>query len=97
MDEVFESWLPIEGFPGFEVSDLGRVRSVNRKKPRILMASLNEYDQRTVRLTVDGKVRNRIIARLVLGTFERSPMQGERPGFKDGDTDNAELSNLEWE
>lgn len=33
-DKTPERWLPIEGFPGYEVSDLGRVRSYWRKVSR---------------------------------------------------------------
>lgn len=105
-----ERWLPIEGYEGFyEVSDKGRVRSVDRTivnargrrvryKGRVLKQSITgEY--MSVCLSKIGDAKPRSVHLLVLETFV-----GPRPGHpsqwhgchNDGNWRNNNLSNLRW-
>lgn len=81
-----ERWLPIDGHAGYEVSDLGRVRS-----PRGLLKSLMGARYPRVVLT---RRKYESIHRLVLAAFVGpDPRQ---VNHKDGDRSNNGLHNLEY-
>ncbi len=79
MPANFESWLPVVGYEGlYEVSDLGRVRSLSRNRRdgrgylpgRVLRPGPQRRGYLTVSLTdADGCVRSRRVHQLVLGAF----------------------------
>lgn len=104
-----EIWKPVVGFEGFyEVSNLGRVKSLSRYEPyrrhpgkltrlrrgRILTASKGSNGYYTVRLC--GKTRT--VHSLVLEAFIGPKPDGlaacHGPDF---DTSNNRLSNLRWD
>ncbi len=103
-----ELWQPVEGYEGlYEVSDLGRVRSVERRVPhrnglmtvkeRILRATLcgpKNYEYRAVALSKDGKPVTHKVHRLVAKAFIGIP-EGYEVNHKDLDKFNNCLSNLE--
>ena len=62
-------WLPIEDYPGYEVSDDGAVRSNKYSEIRELVCRLNSKGYARVNLCKDGKYRSRFIHRLVLSAF----------------------------
>ena len=70
---VFEEWKVIEGFPNYEVSNLGRVCSYKFKNnPKILSPTLHRnYLQ--VYLTTDERSYTKSIHRLVLIAFKTNP------------------------
>lgn len=92
-----EEWRPIPGFPGYEVSDLGRVVSHLRKTPRLLIPSMstNGY-YRKVCLHRDGALFNRSIHTLVLEAFRGPRGTADVCRHLDGDPLNNALSNLTW-
>lgn len=58
-DQTAETWLSIPGFDGYEASDLGRIRSVERTEvigdsQRIRGARIMKIDGGRVRLCIDG-------------------------------------------
>jgi hypothetical protein len=104
-----ESWLGIPGFEGlYEVSDLGRVRSMartvytgrsygKRELPaRILRPSVKRNGYLGVSLLRDGKVTYRSVHRLVLEAFVGPCPPGmEGCHGPNGQADNS-LANLSW-
>lgn len=104
-----ERWLPIAGYEGmYEVSDLGRVRSLERivrnrvglmKKPeRILKPQINRDRGGYLQVTLfrDGKWKTKKIHTLVLETFVGPRPPGrESLHANDIETDNR-LTNLSW-
>jgi NUMOD4 motif/HNH endonuclease len=101
--EVFK---PIPGFPGYEVSNLGKVRSYWRpwgsgkwkcqKTPqRVLRPSkANGYPQ--VNLWNNGERRRFLVHQLVLTVFVCPCPPGCESRHLDGIRSHIELSNLEW-
>jgi len=100
-----ETWKEVPGYPGYEVSDQGRVRSwrskrypgKRRKKPWVLRPWTNSEGYLRVSLCKDGKRDTRLVHRVVLSAFDPDPpaerFQGEH---LDGSKDNNKLANLRW-
>lgn len=98
-----EAWAPVPGFPRYEVSDRGRVRSVNTRGQRNTVAAtaLNPW-----RANKDGYLRVgvwnsngrslRYVHRLVLRAHVGEPAQGQEAMHLDSDVTNNRLSNLAW-
>jgi len=93
-----ERWRPVPDFDGYEVSNMGRVRSLRRKRKLILKAARHSRGYLTVWLGMgmQGLGTSFLVHRLVLEAFV-----GPRPAemcahHKDGDPTNNKLSNLEW-
>jgi hypothetical protein len=102
-----ERWLPVVGFEGFyEVSDLGRVRSlwfhnnyVDRARyvPLILSPGRAKDGRGNVGLCRNGFQRRESVAELVLEAFVGPCPPGMEACHWDGDARNDELSNLRWD
>lgn len=113
MGGMVERWQPVLGYEGcYEVSDHGRVRSLDRwtrcgpgdhgrklQKGRILTPTISKRDgRRRVTLSVDNQKKLRVIAPMVLEAFA-----GPRPSpdidgcHSDGNPANDVLSNLRWD
>lgn len=97
-----ELWRDIDGFPGYQISSTGRVRSFRdfhgniTDKYRILKLELNKDDYYQICLyTLDHKKVHKRIHRLVADAF-----LGPRPDLVvnhiDGNKHNNNLSNIEW-
>lgn len=104
-----EIWEDIPGFDGnYQVSTLGRVRSVDREvaimygcsikscKGRILKPKKDSNGFNYVFLFLDGIRVKRQVQRLVAITFLENPNGYDYVRFKDDDRDNMALENLEW-
>jgi len=103
-----ERWLPVVGYERlYEVSDLGRIRSLDRvtrtnqfRVGKVLACSIDRASTgyRYARLSKDGVCVKVNIHVLVLTAFV-----GPRPSPRheachdDGDRTNAALSNLRWD
>ena len=100
-----ECWKPVKGFPGYEVSDHGNVRSwrppsgrgeVSAPRALKLSAVVNKPYLR-VSLYVDGKPKLRRVHHLVLEAFE-GPRPLEMQGcHNDGVATNNHIPNLRWD
>lgn len=90
-----ESWKPIAGVPGYEVSDLGRVRH----GARVLRTRVDPYDgYRKISLrptSRHGKSKNFRVHLLVARAFKGPTPRGYLVDHRDGDKGNAQLGNLE--
>lgn len=102
-----ESWRPVPGYPGYEASSLGRIRSFRSrngrgqlvKQPHLLRQSPmlgKPYHQ--VTLSIDGSRKQMRVHLLVALAFH-----GSRPGtdyvvcHSDGNPANNQASNIRWD
>lgn len=104
---MIERWLPIPGFAGYEVSDMGRVRSIDRtitsrriggaitlfRRGRLL--SLKTH-KRTGYVGVEIAGRDTLVHRLVLAAFVGPCPSGRESAHGDGVRSNNQLSNLRY-
>lgn len=109
-EDDLEIWKEIQDFEGFyEISNFGRVRSVDRVidsgqgwcanlKGKVLKANntgaLRNYP--SVQLNMGGRKKNHKIHRLVAEAFIPNPDDKPEVNHKDGNTQNNHASNLEW-
>lgn len=106
-----ESWRSVPGWPHYEVSDQGRVRSVGRtvpsKTPGVPMRlkgqllsqrgpSKNRHHY-AVALHSDGERRDALVHRLVLEAFVGPCPDGMEACHWDDDPANNQLANLRWD
>ena len=106
-----ETWKPVVGYEGFyEVSDLGRVRSLPRKGSKRLETWKDGYSQRGcvlkpqkrkngylfVNLCRNGEKKMANIHRLVAEAFIPNPRSCKEVNHKDESRDNNCVENLEW-
>lgn len=108
-----ETWKPVQGYEGlYEVSDMGRVRSIGRIvkrgnnqlpiRERLLTLHKNKVTQRHpntrrfAELWKDGKRKRVPVARLVCMAFVDNPENKPHVNHIDGNTENDKAINLEW-
>lgn len=98
-----ERWREIEGAPGYEVSDLGRVRTYwkswgNRQEvPTVMkLARVKWSMEAKVRFAGAGHKRMRV-HRLVLTAFRGPCPPGCEGCHNDGNVENNSLENLRWD
>lgn len=108
MDESREKWLPVVGYEGhYEVSDRGRVRSLDRVVPhkrfgtqktqgRVMSQKVENHGYWVVSLRKDGTRKWNLTHRLVLLAFRGTPKEGEETRHLDDDKLNCDLENLVW-
>lgn len=100
-----EEWKPTKYYEGlYEVSNLGRVKSLSRKrydsnrnlKERILKHSLNQKGYRQVILVKNGKSKSFKVHRLVAQAFIPTIKDKTYVNHKDCNKENNCFDNLEW-
>lgn len=104
-----EIWKDIEGFPGYQVSNLGRVRSHNKItssarfserhwKDRVLKQKVSKKDSCCrVTLWKDGVECTALVHRLVANEFCGKNIDSNLTvNHKDGNRLNNNAENLEW-
>ena len=101
-----ENWRPIAGYPGYQISDQGRVRSIDRTITRMTKRG-------PVQARLKGRVRKPssagngycivtlgrarpYIHSLVLEAFVGPRPAGHQAAHGDGDRRNNSLGNLRW-
>ena len=91
---VFETFVKIEGFEKYEVSNLGKVRNI--KSGRILKPSLHKNGYSRHFLCENNKRKHLYLHRIIATAFIDNP--GEKPQVNhiDENKTNNDLSNLEW-
>lgn len=104
-----EIWKDVKGFPGYQVSNQGRVRSHNkttyterhgirRWKDRIIKQKSQRNGARCICLWADGRGKTVLVHRLVAAAF--CPGGGLYSKLTvnhiDGDRSNNSAANLEW-
>jgi hypothetical protein len=100
---TYETWRAVIGFPGYEISDQGQVKSLPRRnlqgamrRGRILKHDVNWAGYHLVRLARDGVKHARLVHRLVLETFTGACPEGLQSRHLNGVRSDNRLCNLEW-
>lgn len=93
-----ERWLPVTDWPGYEVSDLGRVRSWKggQTSPRLLRAHACRRGYHRVQLCCRSQRRTMLVHRLVLMAFVGASPEGHECRHLNGDPSDNRLANLAW-
>ena len=89
-----EIWKAIPGYPDYEASNLGRIRS-HKRKGCILKAWFNDIGYSRVVLLAEGKQRGHMVHRLVLEAFV-GPPDGRDGNHRNGIKTDNRLVSLEW-
>lgn len=100
-DSEVEIWRDIDGFDGYQVSNLGNVRSLNyngTKNIQLLKPSLSGPNRgyKSISMQVAAKVIRRNIHRLVAKAFIPNPKNLSEINHIDEDGTNNKVNNLEW-
>jgi hypothetical protein len=108
MRELVEEWKPIMGYEGvYEVSNLGRVKSLERVVPfgratRVIKEKLLKQVKKgtcsyySVNLPIKGKQHWKLVHRLVAQAFLPNPNNYTEVNHKDENKENNSITNLEW-
>src|SRR3546814_586448 len=107
-----EEWRPVLGYEGYyEVSSLGRVRSLPRIRSakrrkgtqftmrmagRVLVLCLNKSGYLAGNMCIEGQRKNFEVHRLVCKAFHGPAPDGQQAAHKDGVRTNCYASNLRW-
>jgi hypothetical protein len=102
-----EEWRDIKDYPGYQVSNHGRVRSfwtMGRRKNIILDQPQRILKMKTVpkrylvicKVSASGKRKGKAVHRLVLETFGLPQPKGAECRHLDGNLHNNKITNLAW-
>ena len=90
-----EKWLPVKGYEGrYEISDLGRVRSLS--DGGILRPAVNNNGYSHLTLSKDGKRKDFRVHRLVAQHFIKNDGGKRDVNHKNGIKTDNRACNLEW-
>ena len=97
-DIISEKWKEIKGYPNYEISNMGRVRSKPREgtKGGIVKQFIRGGTYYKVKIYKDGKQFNVWTHRLVATHFIANPKNKPQVNHKDGNKLNNRADNLEW-
>ena len=96
MRELAEKWIPIKGFPKYEISNLGRVRSRWHKVPKVLKGRPNSKGYLRVSLSAGSGKQMYFIHRLVATAFCDRVLGQNTVNHLDFNPLNNRADNLEW-
>lgn len=97
---INENWKVVVGYEGlYEVSDLGRVRSLNYNKTGVIQVmkhKVNKLGYQSVHLSKEGKAKTLYVHRLVAQAFIPNPDNLPEVNHKDENPSNNRVENIEW-
>lgn len=91
-----EVWRAVKGFPRYEVSDHGRVRSSAYGDPRLLRPGVPRGGYPIVKLHDGPRTKSVRVHRLVATAFVPNALGAPVVNHINGDKTNNHASNLEW-
>lgn len=94
-----EIWKNIQGYPNYQISNMGNVKSLNYNntgKEKMLKPSKTWDDYLMVVLYKDGKCKMHYVHRLVGQAFIENPNNYEQINHKNEIKTDNRVSNLEW-
>lgn len=91
-----EKWKTIEGYTDYQVSNIGRVKSLKYGKERILKQNKINNGYLYVHLHKEGKVKNMLIHRLVAGSFLNNQYNLPEVNHRNEDKSDNRIENLEY-
>lgn len=94
-----EIWKAIEGYEGYEISNLGKVKSMNYSrtdKEKIMKPCKNNYGYLVVYLYRNRKRKLFYVHRLVAAAFIQNPKGFEQVNHIDENKSNNAVENLEF-
>ena len=89
-----ETFVKIDGFEKYEVSNLGKVRNI--KSGRVLKPRLQNNGYLMLCLYKNNKQKNLLLHRIVATAFIDNPEGKPQVNHIDENKTNNDLSNLEW-
>lgn len=100
-----ETWKPVPGYEGkYEVSDLGRVRSLDRRdaigrpiRGRVLKAGVSSRGYEHVSLSDGRRALTRAVHTMVLEAFRGPRPPGAEACHGEGGARDNRLANLRWD
>lgn len=92
---LIEIFLPIQNYPGYYISNFGKVKSIKNNKSYFLKHKLCRYGYHRVRLRKDNKECIKSINRLVLENFIGF-CDEKQVNHKNRIKSNNKLNNLEY-
>ena len=91
-----EIFVKIEDYDNYFISDHGRVISTKNNKIKYLKPGKSGNGYLQVRLCKNGKVKNKLIHRLVAEHFIDNPNNYPQVDHIDGDRESNNINNLRW-
>lgn len=91
-----EIWKSIPEYPNYQISNLGRVKSLASTTPMIRKIELNRGGYQHVKLRRDGKNKLVRVHRLVANSFVPNLNHFDQIDYIDGDKQNNNFKNLRW-
>ncbi len=91
-----EIWKNINGYDDYQVSSMGRFKSLKYGKERILKPTKDGSGYLKVGLSKDGKVKEHLAHRIVAEAFLNNPYNLSEVNHKNEDKSDNRVENLEW-
>lgn len=90
-----EIWLPIAGFPKYQISNIGRVKNVSTNKVRKHSFDKDGYPR--LNLMIEGNIQKNVhVHKLVCKSFIGEKPDNHIVNHKNGIKDDNTADNLEW-
>lgn len=99
IEEKEEIWKTIEGYPNYQISNLGNVKSLNynrTRKEKLLRFSKDKYGYLRVTISKEGVKKYIQVHRLVCEAFLQNPFNLPQVNHRNEDKTDNRIENLEY-
>lgn len=94
--KIMEIWKDIKDYPNYQVSNMGRVKSLKYDKEKILKSCKDKDGYLIVGISKEGKIKNFKVHRLVASAFIPNPNNLPYINHINEIKDDNRIENLEW-